>query len=103
MYSLLWPLAEINDVGLEIRPFIYVDNYEQEYRILTGGWNSKKESNYILPLYVKNKKGFCSFPYSTIKDGKFRIDNYMLFGGITQGTIPPISLLFYGFILQEIT
>lgn len=81
MYSLLWPLAEINDVGWEVRPLVSVDNYEQDYRILTGGWNSKDGSNYILPFYVKNDNQFLSLPYSYMKDGNDWIYNYFLLSG----------------------
>jgi hypothetical protein len=81
MYSILWPLAEINDVGWDIRPFVSVDNYAGEYRILTGGWNSKKDSNYIFPLYVKTKDKFISLPFSTVKDGEYSSYNFMLMAG----------------------
>jgi hypothetical protein len=81
MYSILWPLAEINDVGWEFRPFISVDNYAAEYRILTGGWNSKQASNYIFPLYSKTKDNFISLPFSTVKDDQYNIYNFMLLGG----------------------
>ena len=81
MYSFLWPLAEINDVGWEVRPFVSADNYNKEYRILTGGWNGKEGSSYIIPFYVRDKNSFYSFPYSWEKDGEHRIYNYFLFSG----------------------
>ncbi len=81
MYSILWPLAEINDVGWDIRPLISVDNYAEEYRILTGGWNNKQASNYIFPLYIKTKDKFISLPFSSVKDDQYSIYNFMLMGG----------------------
>jgi len=81
MYSFLWPLAEINDVGWEIRPFVSVDNYNKEYRILSGGWNNKNESHYILPFYAKGNDVFVSLPFSCKKEDNDWIYNYMLLGG----------------------
>lgn len=81
LYSFLWPLAEINDVGWEIRPLVSVDDYAKDYRILTGGWNSKDDSHYILPLYVKTKNALYSLPYSSIKDHGNYIDNYLMLAG----------------------
>ena len=86
MYSFLWPVAEINDVGWEIRPFLSVDNYKKDYRVLTGGWNNKNSSSYLLPLYIKNKNEFYSLPYSYFKHGSNYIDNYMLLGGYSSKT-----------------
>ncbi|MBN1865353.1 MAG: hypothetical protein JW808_10665 [Victivallales bacterium] len=84
LYSFLWPLAEINDVGWEFRPLVSVDNYEESYRILTGGWNGRDGSHYVLPLYVKQDKRFLSLPFSSFGTGDSRLDNYMLFGGYSH-------------------
>jgi hypothetical protein len=81
MYSFLWPFAEINDVGWEIRPLISADNYNKEYRILTGGWNSKNGAHYTIPFYAKDKTSFSSLPFSYQEKSNEIIYNYMLFAG----------------------
>ncbi len=81
MYSVLWPLAEWNDIGWKIRPLVSVDDYHKEYRILTGGWSGKEDSHYIFPLYVKNPDSFYSIPFSYKGGKESRAYNYFLLGG----------------------
>jgi len=96
LYSVLWPLAEVNDVGWEVRPIISADNYNKEYRILTGGWNGKNGANYIFPFYAKDESTFVSLPFSYKRDGSNWIYNYMLFAGyFTEDRSSFLAPLYY--------
>jgi hypothetical protein len=92
MYSVIWPFFEINDVGWDIRPILSVDDYNKEYRILSGGWNNKTGSHYIFPFYVKTKNGFYSLPFSKTGKGDDAKYNFAFLAGYSKKQ--PASYLF---------
>ncbi len=65
--SILWPMAEVNDVGWKVRPLVSVDRYREEYRVLLGGWHGKTDTHYVVPLYFRKGNDFASLLY--VKDG----------------------------------
>ena len=58
IYSIVWPIGEVNDVGWEIRPLISVDNYNKSYNAMAymWGYNAKDGYNYFFPIYLNNQK-----------------------------------------------
>lgn len=57
IYSIVWPIGEINDVGWEIRPLVSIDNYNESYHAMgyMWGYNGKGGSSYFFPAYYANR------------------------------------------------
>ena len=55
IYSIIWPIGEINDVGWEIRSLVSIDNYNESYHAMAylWGYNAKAGSSYLFPAYVR--------------------------------------------------
>lgn len=62
IYSIVWPIGEINDVGWEIRPLVSIDNYNESYHAMAymWGYNAKSSSSYLFPAYYMDRKSMFS-------------------------------------------
>ncbi|GEM_PF-2943018 len=62
LYSIIWPIGEINDVGWEIRPLVSIDNYNESYKAMAymWGYNGKEGSSYLFPAYYFDKDSVIS-------------------------------------------
>ncbi|MFA6569462.1 MAG: hypothetical protein WCS96_14725, partial [Victivallales bacterium] len=62
VYSIIWPIGEINDVGWEIRPLVSIDNYNESYKAMAymWGYNGRKGSSYLFPAYYLDQTSMIS-------------------------------------------